>query len=81
MMTINDNRNRKTEEFGSLAIGDVFYCCSCDDIFMAVRPCQQVEQEYKCNAIRLRDGETYCFYADEEVELVSATLTIENYIY
>ena len=81
MMTINDNRDHNTNEFGSLMIGDVFYCCSCDDIFMVVRSCQQVEQQYKCNAIRLRDGETYYFYADEEVELVRATLTIENYVH
>ena len=78
-MVINDNRNLHKNEFSNLAIGDVFYHPATDDIYMSVRPCQQVEQKYKCNAIRLRDGETYYFYAEEEIEKLRATVTIENF--
>jgi hypothetical protein len=75
-MYIKDNRKAKTVTFAIIKIGEVFLDVNDTEAF-----CMKINsiytEDHNCiNAINLETGSTYTFNDDEEVEKVSATMTV-----
>ena len=75
-MIITDNRTNATTMFKDIAEGDVFFCPETERVYMKCTYCDVGEDIY--NAIDLRDGHLVYFEKVEEIEKVSARLTITN---
>ena len=75
-MFIKDNRKAKTVTFAIFKIGEVFFDVNDTEAFcMKINPIFTLDGDV-VNAINLENGNTYTFDGDEEVEMVSASMSI-----